>query len=563
MRLRKQSFLIVLLILATITFSGWLVNSFSTANPDLYLSLKKNITLFKRIYEEITIRYVDEINPDEFIKAGIEGMTNKLDPYTTYVEKEENESLQMLTQGKYGGVGLTISKRGDFPTVEEPPFEGTPAAKAGVREGDEIIAVDKAATEKLSLSVVAERLRGKPGTPVVVQIRRPGENKTLEFRLIRDVIVIHDITYADIIQDGVGYIRLIRFSKYAADQMREAVVDLKNKGIKSLILDLRSNPGGLLEAAVEVANNFVPRDDLIVYTEGRTEQSNRKYYATEEPLVPDLPLVVLVNGSSASASEIVAGAIQDLDRGLIIGSRTYGKGLVQTLVPFSENSGLRLTTAKYYIPSGRLIQNLSHLNRDNQVFRQEDQELSADTSRKVEPKEYHTKGGRIVYGGGGIKPDIEIEMPKLSNFEIALLRQSMFFNFAVSASVKWQKPAGEVVISDDKIAEFRHYLQDKNFTFQLEGEEELQQLEKIAQTNQYGPAFTLDLEKMDQTLNQLKEKQFDHHLDFIKNSLQQEVAAKLLGTRGQVEASFDDDPVLKTAVSVLANPTEYAMKLGK
>lgn len=560
---KKQSVLVVALVLVAITFGGWLANSSEVANPDIYLSLKKNITLFQRVYQEIILRYVDEIDPDAFVKAGIEGMTSRLDPYTGYIEKEANRSLQFLTKGKYGGVGMTISKRGDYPTVEEPPFDGTPAAKAGIREGDQIIEVDGKSTLKMSLSEVAERLRGKPGTVVEVTIRRAGEPKPLKFRLVRDVIVIHDVSYSGILQDGIGYIRLTRFSKYSADQVREAVENLKAQNMKGLILDLRSNPGGLLDAAVAIVDLFVPKGELIVYTKGRTRQSNRKYYSTNDPILPDTPLAILVNGASASASEIVAGAIQDLDRGLIIGQQTYGKGLVQTLIPFSSNTGLRLTTAKYYIPSGRLIQNIARLNRDERLFLKKDEELSPDSTNGNHKKVFHTKGGRIVYGGGGIKPDIEIEQPAFTNFERALLRQSMFFNFAVNYAAQFKEKPAKIEITPEVLEQFRHYLEENNFSFQLEGEQEVEKLEEIAQERHFGPRIETNLEELRASLEQRKATEFDRHKDFIKRYLKREIAAKLFGTEGAVKADLEDDPVLKTAIRVLENPSEYATKLGK
>ncbi|HDL18249.1 MAG TPA: PDZ domain-containing protein, partial [Bacteroidetes bacterium] len=280
---KQQYFLVVILILASVSFGGWLANSAGVANPDIYLSIKKNFELFQKIYQEITFQYVDEVDPYAFIKAGIEGMTQKLDPYTGYIEKEENENLAVLTKGKYGGVGMSISKRGDYPTVVEPPFENTPAGRAGIREGDKIVEVAGKETKDESLSKIAERLRGKKGTAVKIKIKRADEKKRLDFRLIRDIIVVQDIQYADFIKDNIGYVRLTRFSKNSAKQFRKAITDLKKKGMKGLILDLRSNPGGLLDAAVEISDLILPRGELIVYTKGRTANSNRKYYSSKDP----------------------------------------------------------------------------------------------------------------------------------------------------------------------------------------------------------------------------------------------------------------------------------------
>lgn len=560
---KQQYFLIVILVLASVSFGGWLANTSGVANPDIYLSIKKNFELFQKIYQEITFQYVDEVDPDAFIKAGIVGMTQKLDPYTGYIEKEENDNLTVLTKGKYGGVGMSISKRGDYPTVVEPPFENTPAGRAGIHEGDKIVEVAGKSTKGESLSKVAERLRGKKGTAVKIKIQRANERKLLDFRLVRDIIVVQDIQYADIINDTIGYIRLTRFSKNSAKQIRKAITDLKKKGMRGLILDLRSNPGGLLDAAVEISDMILPRGELIVYTKGRTANSNRKYYSSKDPLLGDLKLTVLVNGASASASEIVAGAIQDLDRGLIIGNRTFGKGLVQTLIPFSKTTGLRITTAKYYVPSGRLIQNLAHLKRDPRVLLHEDAELTADSTKQGAPKEYHTKNGRIVYGGGGIKPDIEVKIPTLTSYEIALIRQSMFFNFAVSYAPKLKNKAKDIQITDEILADFRNYLKEKKFTYQMDGEEEIKQLHKYAEKNEYNADFSQNLKNLSVSIERIKSKKFDENKEFIRRTLKKEIAAKLYGFKGQIEATFNDDRVLQKAMEVMTNSREYAMKLGK
>lgn len=563
MRRRYPRFVIMSTLLIAITFGGWLANSTTTMDPDLYVTLKKNITLFKRIYEEISFRYVDEVDPEAFIKAGIEGMTSRLDPYTNFVEKEENESLRSVTEGKYGGVGMNISKRSMAITIEDPPYDGTPAAKAGIREGDQLIEIEGSKTQNLSLGEVADLLRGKPGTKVNIKIKRFGEPGLLNFSLVRDMITVQDVTYSNVQDGDIGYVRLARFSRFAADQLSEAIYDLKTRGIKGLVLDLRSNPGGLLSSAVSVADLFLPKGDLIVYTKGRAESANKKYYSENDPLLPDTPIVVLVDNSSASASEIVAGAIQDLDRGLILGERTYGKGLVQTVVPFSRNTALRLTTAKYYVPSGRLIQNLSRLHRDAHIFSNEDTELSADSTETSSSKEYRTKSGRLVFGGGGIKPDIEFESEQPSNFEIALNRQSMFFNFAVSYSSKMREIPDRFEVNPQIVNDFREYLIENDFGFLLEGEEEIDQLDEITKENHFGSDIENRLDGMRESLMQIKKEQFDSHLSMIRKNIRKEIAAKIEGSKGQVEASLHGDPVYETAVEVLTNPNEYAMKLGK
>ncbi|HDI51355.1 MAG TPA: S41 family peptidase [Bacteroidetes bacterium] len=568
MRWKKQgSWIALVALLAVITFGGWVANFSNASSPvgelDLYAKIQKNINLFGRVYQEVTRRYVKEIDPEKFLQAGIQGMLSTLDPYTVFMEKEAGEELQIMTRGKYGGVGMTISKREGWPTVIESPFPGTPAERAGIREGDRIIEVDGISTKDERISDTASRLRGKPGTTVIIKIMREGVSEPLEFHIVRAVIKIHDLSYSGIIKDGIGYIKLNRFSKNAGNEVREAVQDLKTKGLKAIILDLRSNPGGLLESAVKVANVFIPRGELIVSSKGRAEESNREYRAEEDPVAPDLPLVVLVNGNSASASEIVSGAIQDLDRGLVIGSTTFGKGLVQTVVALDRNSALRITTAKYYLPSGRLIQNPKRLyRRDTDIFLTESI-VANDTTEIDTKKNYYTRDGRVVHGGGGIKPDIEVEPPKISNFEAALIRKSMFFNFAITYAAQLKEKPDSLVIDDKILSEFRQYLKDKKFDFELEGEKELAEFQKVAQERNYDSQMTKTIAALQQKLEEIKKSEFNKCRDFISRLLEREIAAKLWGTQAGIEATFDDDPVIQEALKILSNPEQYAFMLGK
>ncbi|MEK6566071.1 MAG: S41 family peptidase, partial [Bacteroidota bacterium] len=357
-------------IYVSVLVAGFLMLGFSgNADNDLFLRINKGIDVFGKVYKEIAINYVDDVDPDRFMRAGIDGMLKTLDPYTVYIGEKESDELDLVTTGKYGGVGITIGNRDGMITVIS-LMEGFSAARQGIEVGDRIVDVDGKRVVGSSLEDVRQLVRGAPGTEVRVKIEREGAIEPLEFALMREEIPVRNVTYTGYVEKGLGYIRLERFSRTAGDDLRNALKDLRVTGeLKGLVLDLRDNPGGLLDIAVETSAKFLAESSLVVSTRGRRGDADRKYYSTEKPMLVDVPLVVLVNRGTASASEIVSGAIQDLDRGVIVGSRTFGKGLVQTITRLSDNSSLKITTARYYTPSGRCIQEIdySHRTRDGNV----------------------------------------------------------------------------------------------------------------------------------------------------------------------------------------------------
>jgi len=571
MSTKKQISLIAVLIV-TIVISGWLSGWVSAYSPDYYHQIKKNIEVFGRVYQEIAEKYVEEVDPEKFMKAGIEGMLSTLDPYTVLVEKEDNAELQIMSSGKYGGLGMRIGLRSGWPTVVEPPFEGTPSLKAGIREGDQIIEVDGESTKGLTVSKVANFLRGQIGSEVFLKIAREGEDESIEFRLIRAEIIVTDVLYSGIIQDGIGYIRLIHFSRNAGKDIEKSIRQLKTEGLKSLILDLRSNPGGLLDAAVSVSENFIEKGKLIVSTEGRARGSTQKFHARKSPVLEDMPLVVLVNGFSASASEIVAGAIQDLDRGLIIGTDTFGKGLVQTVVQISSEAVLKITTAKYLVPSGRSIQDpkrskrnsLGSLQAKNVFSKGEDENKKSDKKSEEEPqeKEYFTANGRKVYASHGIAPDVKVEEETLSRFEIELLRKTLPFQFAVRYATKHPELRRGFEVTDEILAEFESFLNDNNFNYTSNAESALQEIEETAQEAEYFALISSSVDEIRSVILQRKEKDFDLNKDFVKEELQQEISAKLWGTKAELEAGFDQDAAVQKALEILSDSVKYESNLA-
>ncbi len=394
---------------------------------DKDFQISKNLDIFVSLFRELNLYYVDDINPEKLIETGINSMLASLDPYTTFIPESEMADFRFMTTGKYGGIGALIRKAGDYSMISE-PYKGFPAFNAGLQAGDTIISIDSTSIKGKSISDVSELLKGTPNTQLNLVIKRIGVKEPISKTLTREEVTINNVPYYGMLDDSIGYVRLTSFTKDAANDVKKALLDLKTKNAKSIILDLRGNPGGLLVEAVGVSNLFVPKGQEIVSTKGRVKQWDQTYVTTNPAVDPDIPLVVLVNHGSASASEIVSGSLQDLDRAVIVGQRTFGKGLVQTTRPLSYNTELKVTTAKYYIPSGRCIQALdySHRNPDGSVGHIPDSLISA----------FKTKDGRTVYNGGGIKPDITINGETPGAITINLYAKNMLFDYATLYKIK-------------------------------------------------------------------------------------------------------------------------------
>jgi carboxyl-terminal processing protease len=535
--------------MAVVLFAGFAV----PADTSYLFSVKKNIEVFGRVYKEIATHYVDQVDPDRFMEAGIEGMLESLDPYTVYIEQGEGDEVDLLTNGKYGGIGVTIGVRDGGVRVIS-VMDGYSAQRAGMIPGDRIIAVDGVSVEGKKPDEVRGLTRGEPGTSVKVGVQREGEQAALEFVLLREEIKLKNVTYADYIEPGIGYLRLERFSRLAGEEVRQALKDLKVRGeLKGVILDVRGNPGGLLDAAVEVVSKFVPRGSLVVSTKGRSSDADKAYRSQEEPMLGTLPLVVLTDRASASASEIVAGGIQDLDRGLVVGTRTFGKGLVQTVLPLDYGSQLKMTTARYYTPSGRCIQEIDYLRRDsNGVFAK-----TPDSLKSV----FTTSGGRKVYEHGGITPDSVVEEVDPGPMIRELQRKAMFFKFVTTYRAQHPSDTSGAV-TPAMMREFDAFLKKEKFEFQEDTHARLEDVRKQASAYHYGDEVLKDLDLLTAALVKEKERAFERYAAHIENELEIELAGRLQGERGRIKASFPSDVQLNTAVAVLKNPKAYSRKLG-
>ena len=551
---QKRSWSYWLILISILGISVWIFNTGFADNRDLYYKLDKGLFYLKQVYETISHKYVDDVDPEGLSKAAIRGIVDQLDPYTVFFEKKGSENLKIITRGKYGGLGMEISKREGKITVIA-PIDNTPAQRAGIRAGDVINKIDGEPTENMTLDEASSKLRGKVGTKVTIEILRPGVSEPITLTLTREEIVLKDVTYADFVEPGVAYFRLTSFSDKAASELKEAIARLQEKGeIKQVVLDLRGNPGGLLASAVEVANIFLPRGEVVVKTKGSHEEET-VFTTTEEPLLPDVPLAVLVNNGSASASEIVAGAIQDLDRGVIVGRRTFGKGLVQQVYPLDKlhDVYLKITTAKYYIPSGRCIQKEDY-KKNKEIFT--DLEDPVDIDSLVG---YHTKNGREVHGGGGIKPDVKVPAEKPNPLLISLWSKGYFFRFTVDYLAKHPeiKTLDQIQVDDGILEEFKAYLDSNKLEYEIDGESELKDFLKIAAKDSYSVELRNLVSMAVEMLDIEKDREFNASREKIARYLLAEFAEKLGGTNARIAVMLKSDRTLKKALEVLNQPERY------
>jgi carboxyl-terminal processing protease len=558
----KKYGIIALIIALTAVAIIWIVGLGQTgeqtlqAQPQTKDTIMRYSKLLAQAAYNINDRYVEEIDPKELGYAGIRGMLELLDPFSALLEKKTYNQLIEFTHGKYEGLGMTIEKKDKYIIIVS-PMEGTPAFRMGLRAGDKIIEIEGKETYGMSSEEASNLMRGPAGTKVNMKIKREGIEEPLDYVIERAVIELKNVPYYGEFGDGIGYVRLSRFSEETGKELKEAIRSLNERNVKGLIFDLRFNGGGLLNEGVETSNLFLDEGKLIVYTQGKKTEDLVRYLSQEKALYPDKPLVVLVDEQTASASEIVAGAIQDWDRGVIIGDTTYGKGLVQTVLNMPDDVFLKLTIAKYYIPSGRCIQKPEKSKRNPNLFSEEEE----SDSLKNEPKPeeiFHTNGGRLVYGGGGIVPDIVIPEEKFQPIEIDLERQQIFFDFAVRYISRHKELTKDFEVDDKVLSEFKDFLKEKNFTYLNSVELSLQGLEKNINSQKDKDIFNPPLQELKKVIQKAKENDFTNSLDYIKRAIKREIMIGLYGEKGYYEeVLLKTDPVVKKASEVLSNKAEY------
>ncbi len=540
----KPASWIAMMMLAMILLTG-------AARPDQgsqNFEISKNMDIFTTLFKQLIVNYVDDVNVSEVMKSGIDGMLEQLDPYTTFIPESEIEDVRFMTTGQYGGIGATIQSRGDHVMVVK-PHKGFPAYKAGLLPGDMIIEINGQSTTGLDSDQVRTLLQGQPGSKVDLVIER--DSQQLEKSLEREVVRVDNIPYYGMLDDVTGYIKLTGFTRNAGSQVRSAFEDLVEQGAEAMVLDLRDNGGGLLHEAVHIANLFVEQDELIVNTQGRLPDRTSVHKTRNEPLDSDMPLAVLINRQSASASEIVAGAIQDLDRGVVIGQRSFGKGLVQNVVPLSYNTQLKVTVAEYFIPSGRSIQAINYAEM------REDGSVSEIPDSLKTPHE--TRGGRKVYEGGGIEPDIIVERPDPGTFIRGLVNQHMIFDFATHFQRLHEAidEPGEFKVSAEKYQAFLAFITDQDFSYQTRSERVLAELQQAAEKESYYEALEPEITRLKALIEEEKAKDPETYRKEVKQLLLEEIVSRYYYQEGRVIVSLDADPDINEALRVLADQHTY------
>jgi len=515
-----------------------------------YFELSKHIEIFTTLYREINTYYVDDVDPAKLMKTGIDAMLKSLDPYTDYIPESEIENFKFMTTGQYGGIGALISQSGETIVIAD-PYEGFPAQKADLRAGDQLLRINGEDVKGRNTEEVSKLLKGQPNTEVKILISRPGVLGPMEKVLVRQEIKVNSVAYSGMLNSTVGYVNLSAFRVDAGGEIQKAMYELKSKGMKSMVLDLRGNPGGSLDEAVRISGFFVPKGSKVVDTKGKVKEWDKSYNTMADPVDGEMPVVVLVDGSSASASEIVSGVLQDYDRAVVVGQKTFGKGLVQTVRPLTYNSQLKVTTAKYYIPSGRCIQAIEYSDKDP-----ESKNLRvADSLRKA----FKTAGGRLVYDAGGVTPDVAIAPDTASNILIALVNKRHVFDFATYLRGQWESiPEPEsFVISDSLYTAFEQFLQGKDYEYITESDKLLKDFKDKATKEKYFDAVAKEYEALVARKQTDKFKDLRKHRREISEYLKQEIVARYYFQKGRLRATFAQDPEVQHALSLLSDPSAY------
>ena len=522
------------------------------SGDDRSFRVAKNLDIFNSIVKELDMFYVDTLDPDKTIRTGIDAMLYSLDPYTNYFPEEDQSELEQMVKNSYGGIGSVITWNDKLKrSVISEPYEGMPAAEAGLKVGDVLMEIDGQDLAGKNNQEVSEMLRGQVGTSFKLTVQRPGTKKPLTFDIVRRSIELPIIPYYTVLDGGIGYINLSTFSGEPAKEFKQAFLDLEKQGITSLIIDLRNNGGGLLDEAVEIANFFVPRGKTLVTTKGKIKQASNTYKTLREPIDLDIPLAVLTSSVTASAAEILAGSLQDLDRAVIVGTRTYGKGLVQTTRPLPYGAQMKLTTSKYYIPSGRCVQAIdyTHRNADGSVGRIPDSLTTV----------FHTAAGREVRDGGGVTPDIQVEQEKLPNILYYLVADNLIFDYATDYCLKHATIAApeQFAVTDADYAEFKEKVKKADFKYDQQSEKLLKSLKEMAEFEGYLDDAKSEFESLEKKLTHNLDRDLDHFSKEIKEMIAIEIVKRYYYQRGGIIQQLKDDADLKEAMQVLGDSVRY------
>lgn len=511
--------------------------------------IAKNVDILVSILKELNEKYADEISPGQLTQTAIDAMLESLDPYTVYYPESQIEDYRLMTTGQYGGVGALIMQRGDDVVISE-PYEGSPAAKAGVRAGDIIRKVNNQSLEGKKSDDVSTAMKGQPGSTLVLEVFRPSANKTMTFNIVREEIKLPNIPYSGMLDNNIGYLKLDQFTDKAGSEVRESFMKLKEEGMKYFILDLRNNGGGLEGEAVKIMNLFVDKGITIVENKGKIPEQQHVFKTVANPVDKDIPIVVLVNEHSASASEIVSGAFQDLDRAVIVGKKTYGKGLVQNILPLDYNTSLKITVAKYYIPSGRCVQNIDYFENDSAKAAKIPDSLAVA---------FKTKNGRTVYDKGGVEPDVITQDSLLSDILFTLVTNNLIFDFANDYRAKHETipPADKFRIDDQLYAEFVDFLKDKDYSYKSETEEVLEKLKKSAENEKLFSSIEPYYNQLLKKLEEEKKNDLQKYKAEICSYLASEISVRYYYQKGRIINMLNEDPDIAMAKSVLLDTQRY------
>lgn len=549
--LKRRVYLPVILLI-----SVFMLSAVNYSNDDRYFAIAKNLDIFATLYKEVNALYVDEVNPNEIIRTGIDAMLASLDPYTNYIPEDDIEEFRTQSTGQYGGIGAVTGMIDDRLVIVM-VMEGYAAEKNGLKIGDEITHINNIDIRGMNREEANQLMKGENGKNIMLKVKRFGQDDLISLSFKREKVKISNVPYYGMVSENIGLVKLTEFTMQAGREVSNAVEALKAKGATGIILDLRGNPGGLLMEAVNISNVFLPKDKEVVSTMGKVESNNQTYSTLNSPIDTEIPVAVLINSGSASASEIVAGTLQDYDRGVIIGQKSFGKGLVQLSRPLSYNAQLKVTTAKYYTPSGRCIQALdyAHRNADGSVGKIPDSLKS----------EFKTINNRVVYDGGGIDPDIVVEQEDISSVAYTLETRGLIFEYATEyfySNPSITEPE-EFTVSDQEYDAFKKWLRNRDYSYVTRVEQDLQEMKDHAESQKYYPLIKDQLVDLQKVITESKEKDLDLFSDQIKSLLEREIVERYYLESGGIESSFDNDPNIETAIAVLNDKNQLDKILGR